>query len=503
MERRAKPPPTAMVIFGSSGDLTRRKVVPALYNLFLDHWLPEQFFILGVARKAMSDADFRGQLREGIDRFSRRGKTRDQDWQRFAPNISYLATDYAQPDAFTTVAARLESLDQAWNIQANRIFYLATPPQGFEPIIGGLGKARLDGDRQRVRVVIEKPFGRDLDSARALNRALASIFHESQIFRMDHYLGKETVQNILAFRFANAMFEPIWNRRYIEQVQITVAEQLGVESRGEYYETSGALRDMLQNHLMQLLCLTAVEPPVAFESDEIRNKMVDVLRAVRPIPRQQVAQCAVRGQYGAGRVDGKEVAAYRNEKGVAPNSTTETFAAVKLHVDNWRWQGVPFYLRTGKRLAATVSAVTVQFRPVPHQAFEACEGDWLQNSLTIFIQPEQRITLRFQAKQPGAQFCMRPVEMSFNYADFFRAPSPEAYETLLLDLMEGNATLFMRADQVEAAWSIVTPILEAWNESAPLDFPNYAAGSWGPEAAAAWLLRDGCSWQDCRSGRPS
>jgi len=488
--------PTTLVIFGSSGDLTWRKVVPALYNLFLDDLLPEKFCILGVARKPMTDDEFRARLREGVDRFSRRGKATDSDWRRFAPDVSYLATDYASTDTYANITSRLAAAEEGWKTKATRIFYLATPPSAFEPIVRDLAKNGFHSDRASARVVVEKPFGRDLESARALNATLTEFFHESQIYRIDHYLGKETVQNIMAFRFANAMFEPIWNRRYIENVQITVAERIGVESRGAYYEKSGALRDMLQNHLMQLLCLSAMEPPVAFEADEIRNKMVDVLRAVRSVPPDGVEQFAVRGQYGAGRVDAKEVAAYRDEKGVARGSTTETFAALKLHVDNWRWHGVPFYLRTGKRLPLSASAVTVQFKPVPHQAFESCQGDWLQNSLTIYIQPEERITLRFQAKQPGPQVCMMPVEMRFNYADFFRSPSPEAYETLLLDVMEGNATLFMRADQVEAAWKIVTPILEAWSVPPTSDFPNYGAGSWGPEEAQSLLARDGFSWRN-------
>jgi glucose-6-phosphate 1-dehydrogenase len=487
--------PTAFIIFGASGDLARRKVAPALYNLFLDGLLPENFAILGVARSAMSDGEFAARLREGVNRFSRRGKSRDEDWAKFASSISYLGADYDNSDSFSAIAARLDERDKSWGAQATRIFYLATPPQVFEPIIRGLGAAKLHRDRARARVVVEKPFGRDLNSARKLNAALTEVFRESQIYRIDHYLGKETVQNIVAFRFANALFEPIWNRRYIEHVQITVAEKLGVETRGEFYDKAGALRDMLQNHLMQVFCLTAMEPPVAFEADEIRNKLMDVMRAVRKIPRDRVDEFAVRGQYDAGAVDGATVNGYRAEKGVAPDSATETFVALKLHVDNWRWHGIPFYLRTGKRLAAGASAVTVQFKAVPHQAFEACQGDWLQNSLTIYIQPEQRITLRFQAKQPGAGFCMMPVEMRFNYADHFSSPSPEAYETLLLNVMEGDATLFMRADQVEAAWRIVEPILEAWREP-PRDFPNYPAGSWGPKAADDLLARDGSGWRN-------
>ena len=343
--------------------------------------------------------------------------------------------------------------------------------------------------------MVEKPFGRDLGSARALNQLLTSVFDESQIYRIDHYLGKETVQNLLAFRFANALFEPIWNRRYIDHVQITVAEQVGVEHRGGYYDHAGALRDMVQNHLMQILCLIAMEPPVSFDADEIRNKKVDVLRAVRPIPGPQLHRFAVRGQYGAGWLQGQHVSAYRDEPGVAPDSTTETFAALKLFVDNWRWQDVPFYLRTGKRLPSRVSEVFIQFRPVPHQSFPpSAAGEWRSNRLVIRIQPEEGIRLQFQAKQPGPTLRLSPVEMRFCYEDAFKVKPPEAYETLLLDVMQGDATLFMRADQVEAAWSVITPVLEAWEATPPGDFPNYQASTWGPEAAEVLIAQDGRSW---------
>jgi glucose-6-phosphate 1-dehydrogenase len=342
---------------------------------------------------------------------------------------------------------------------------------------------------------VEKPFGHDLASAVALNAALTAVFEEKQVYRIDHYLGKETVQNILAFRFANALFEPIWNRRYIDHVQINVAEQVGVEHRGEYYEHAGALRDMIQNHLMQILALIAMEPMVSFDADEVRNKKVDVLKAIRPVSVEQVRQVAVRGQYGAGLMEGQKVPAYRHEPGVAADSSTETFAALRLSVDNWRWQDVPFYLRTGKRLKARASEVVIQFRPVPHQSFpEAAALAWQPNRLIVHIQPQEGIVLRFQAKQPGPTLQLSPVGMNFSYQEAFKTKSPQAYETLLADVMAGDATLFMRADQVEASWSLLTPILDAWAEIKPVDFPNYESGSWGPEAADMLIAHDGRSW---------
>jgi glucose-6-phosphate 1-dehydrogenase len=342
---------------------------------------------------------------------------------------------------------------------------------------------------------LEKPFGHDLDSARELNNMLTQVFEESQIFRIDHYLGKETVQNILAFRFANALFEPIWNRRYIDHIQITIAEQVGVEHRGAYYDQAGALRDMVQNHLLQVLCLVAMEPPVSFSDEEIRNKKVDVLHAIRPIPQEEMHLFAVRGQYAPGWMQGEHVAGYRQEQDVAPESSTETFAALKLFIDNWRWQDVPFYLRTGKRLPQHVSEVAIEFRPVPHQAFPTSViGDWQPNRLVIRVQPDEGIQLSFQAKRPGPKMRLGAVDMSFTYQDAFQTLPPEAYETLLLDVMLGDATLFMRVDQVEAAWKIVEPVLKSWEAVAPDRFPNYPAGSWGPESAQVLIASDGRSW---------
>jgi glucose-6-phosphate 1-dehydrogenase len=487
--------PTVVVIFGAGGDLTRRKLVPALYNLFLDKWLPERSVILGVDRKPLGDERFRYELRQGVDQFSRRGKAEDEAWNAFAGRLSYQTADFGDRGAYAQLAERLSAQDQAWKTVGNRIFYLATPPTLVERIVERLGGAGLANDRRQTRLVAEKPFGRDLASAQALNQSLARIFAEPQIYRIDHYLGKETVQNILAFRFANSLFEPIWDRRYIDNVQITVAEQIGVGHRGGYYDHAGALRDMVQNHLLQILCLIAMEPPVSFEADEIRNRKVDVLRAIRSVPPDRVSTISVRGQYGPGQIESQPAAGYRQEPDVAADSATETFVALKLFIDNWRWQDVPFYLRTGKRLPARVSEVSVQFRPVPHRSFPATALlNWQPNRLAVRIQPDEGMLLRFQAKQPGPTLHLRPVDMRFSYQEAFQTPAPEAYETLLLDVMLGDATLFMRADQVEAAWSVVDPILKSWEALPPPDFPNYSAGTWGPKEAEALLAADGKEW---------
>jgi glucose-6-phosphate 1-dehydrogenase len=487
--------PIVLVIFGAAGDLTRRKLVPALYNLCLDNLLPDKFTIIGLDLKPLSDADFRLRLREGVDQFSRRGKSGDAEWNTFAPFLNYWAADFGDAKVFADLAARLQALGRDWGAQPNCIFYQATPPTAVPTIVEQLARANLNADRRCSRIVLEKPFGRDLDSARALNRMLAGAFDESQIYRIDHYLGKETVQNILAFRFANALFEPVWDRRYIDHVQITIAEDIGIEHRGEYYDRAGALRDMVQNHLLQVLCLMAMEPPVSFQDEEIRNKKVDVMHAIRPIPRDRVYEFAVRGQYGAGWEKGEHIPAYRQEPGVRPDSVVETYVALNLFVDNWRWQDVPFYLRTGKRLPVKVSEASIQFRPVPHQSFPpSAIGDWAPNRLVIQIQPNEGILLRFQAKRPGSDVRLSPVDMRFSYRSAFKIPPPEAYETLLLDVMRRDATLFMRADQVEAAWNVVTPILEGWRAVAPEVFPNYPAGSWGPEAAQILIAKNGRNW---------
>jgi glucose-6-phosphate 1-dehydrogenase len=486
--------PTVFVIFGGAGDLTWRKLVPALFDLSQDRSLPERFAIIAVDRMPLSDAALRKRLHGGVKQFSRHGKVDAAAWKQFARHLHYAQGDFKKAATYTALGRQCEELEKEWGAKAQRIFYMATPPSMFGEIPKYLGKAGLARDRERARLVIEKPIGYDLASARALNRVLAASFHESQIFRIDHYLGKETVQNILAFRFANPVFEPLWNRRYIDYVSITVAETVGVEHRGGYYDHAGALRDMVQNHLMQVLCLIAMEPMVSFEADEIRNKKVDVLHAVRPIHRDSVAQCAVRGQYGRGSPAGKKVRGYRNSPGVAPESATETFAALKLFIDNWRWQDVPFYLRTGKCLAQHASEVVIQFRAVPHQSFpaEASLG-WQPSRLVLSIQPDEGIVLGFQAKYPGAKMQLRPVDMRFSYHNSFAAPSPDAYETLLWDVMKNDATLFMREDQIEAAWQLIMPVLETWQATAPGDFPNYPAGSWGPEDVQG-LLSPGHRW---------
>jgi glucose-6-phosphate 1-dehydrogenase len=488
--------PVELVIFGAAGDLTWRKLIPALYNLFLDGLIPEKFAIFGIDAKPMGVNELSKRLLDGVNQFSRHGKARADQWKVFASHlVTFVAGDINEIITFENLSKELNAQDKSWGEHAERVFYLATPPTIVETIVHNLGQAHLVSDRKRARVVFEKPFGHDLDSARQLNQTLLKILEESQIYRIDHYLGKETVQNILAFRFANALFEPIWDRRYIDHVQITVAEQVGVEHRGGYYDHSGALRDMIQNHLLQILSLIAMEPPVAFNADEIRARKVDVLRAIRPIPTDHLHQYASRGQYGPGWLEGERVAGYRSEPDVDPASNTETFAALKLFIDNWRWQDIPFYLRTGKRLAQKISEVIIQFHPVPHQSFPASANqDWLPNLLEIDIQPDEGIALHFQAKQPGVDLNLSSQDMRFRYSEAFKTTPPEAYETLLLDVIRGDATLFMRADQVETAWGVIAPVLDVWGSVAPSDFPNYPSGTWGPPSAEALIAQDGRRW---------
>jgi glucose-6-phosphate 1-dehydrogenase len=487
---------TVIVIFGAGGDLTWRKLIPAVYDIYMDQALPDHFAIVGIDHKEMSEDEFSRHLHQGVNRFARHGKVSSVEWKKFNAYLAgHMVADFNDSDMYSALSDRLHEIEDDWGTRANHIFYMATPPSVVEFIVPQLGKAGLARDREGARIVVEKPFGHDLASAQALTECLTDVFHENQIFRIDHYLGKETVQNILAFRFANALFEPIWDRRYIDHVQITVAECVGIEHRGGYYDHAGALRDMIQNHLLQILSLITMEPPVSFDADEIRNKKVDVLHAIRPIDPSLVHLFAARGQYREGWMDGEHVQGYRSEPDVDPESNTETFAALKLFVDNWRWQDVPFYLRTGKRLPLKVSEATIQFRPVPHQSFPPdAVGGWQPNRLVIRVQPEEGIKLQFQAKRPGLTVLLNPVDMVFTYREAFKATSPEAYETLLLDAMIGDATLFMRADQVEAAWTVIMPVLEGWEEQMPVDFPNYESGTWGPDEAEVLIAQDGRSW---------
>lgn len=490
-----KSEPTVFIIFGGTGDLNARKLAPALYNLFLDGWLPKQFSIIGTGRTQLSDEQFRKNLNEDINNFSRSGKADKAKWAEFEKNIFYQVSDAKDAETYKEFGKRIEAHAAEWKLRPNVIYYLAVSPTFFPIITSNLAKAKLTTDVEKTRVVIEKPFGHDLESAKELNKLLAGLFDEKQIYHIDHYLGKETVQNIMAFRFANSILEPIWNRNYIEHVQISVTESLGVEERGDYYDGSGAMRDMIQNHLLQLLCLIAMETPVNFNADEVRNRKVDVLHAMRRFSPEDVRMSAVRGQYAKGWMEGKEVPGYREEPKVDPNSNTETFAAIKFFIDNWRWQGVPFYVRTGKRLHQTSSVITIQFKDVPHKIFptEAAES-WAQNRLIISIQPEMSIRLQVQAKRPGLDMILNTVDMVFDYKGTYTNQAPEAYETLLLDTMLGDQTLFMRGDQIEAAWDLIMPILSTWTNKKSLNFPNYAAGAWGPEAAEALIARDGFTW---------
>jgi glucose-6-phosphate 1-dehydrogenase len=498
MGLRVKGQPAVIAIFGASGDLTQRKLIPALFNLYLDKQMPKEFTILGISRKGDADS-FKSDMREAISNHSRRGDEGIERWDEFAARIDYISGDYADAAVYKKLSKRISVDEDKWGERAAHVYYLSVPPEVFPVIADHLGESGLSKDRDYDRIVIEKPFGRDLDSAEDLNKRLMASFRERQVYRIDHYLGKETVQNLLAFRFANTLYEPIWNRRYVDHVQITVSEEGGVEKRGGYYESSGALRDMIQNHLLQLVCLVGMEPPTSFDSDEVRNKKVDVLRAVRPIEAADLASQAIRGQYGSGHVDGKEVVAYRQEEGVDPNSSTETYAALKLNIDNWRWQGVPFYLRTGKRMPKKISEIVIQFRPVPHLAFPPSSLDTFEaNRLTINIQPDEGISLCFQAKEPGAGMRLRTVAMDFNYREAFHMDSREAYETLLQEVLLGDTSLFMRADQEHEAWRIVMPVIEAWESRPSSSFPNYDAGTWGPERADQLLARDGRSWHNPR-----
>jgi glucose-6-phosphate 1-dehydrogenase len=493
--------PSTMVIFGANGDLTKRKLLPALYRLAYERRLPAGFSVIGVSRTAMSDDAFRDRMKESVQRFLEDSPFEESLWAEFSRGLFYVAGDVADAALYARLAAKLAEVEAARHTEGNALFYLSTQPSHYAAAARGLGASGLNrAERAGAwrRIIVEKPFGHDRASASELDRELQTVFDEEQIYRIDHYLGKETVQNILAFRFGNGIFEPLWNRRYVNHVQITAAESIGVEGRGSYYQEAGALRDMIQNHLLQVMATVAMEPPAAYEPGTVRDERAKLLRSIRIMSREEVASHAVPGQYGPARIGGDDVPGFRQEPGVEPDAQTDTYAAVTLFVDNWRWAGVPFYVRTGKRLPKRVTDIAIQFNAAPLALFEgqgqlAGPGSF-PNLLVLRIQPEEGISLRFYSKRPGAGMNLRPVTMDFNYGTSFGARTPSAYETLLLDALEGDATLYTRQDMVDASWAVVQPILEVWAETS-FDFPNYAAGTWGPAASDLMLARRGHVWR--------
>jgi glucose-6-phosphate 1-dehydrogenase len=496
-EHGLQPSPCVMVIFGASGDLTKRKLIPALCNLAKDKLLSPQFAVIGFSYDSMTTDAFRAQLSKDVKEFS----TEPVDaklWDWFLERIYYVQGDFQDSAAYERLRAQIAAVERAHSTAGNRFFYLAVSPKFFAPVAKQLGQAGLtqEQDGKWARVIVEKPFGRDLDSAKELNRELKQILNEQQIYRIDHYLGKETVQNLMVFRFANSIAEPLWNRNFIDSVQITAAETVGVEQRGGFYETAGALRDMVPNHLFQLLSLTAMEPPISFDADAVRDKQAEILHAVQVPTPEEVLTHAVRGQYGEGMAGQERLLAYRNEAKVSPASNTETYVALKLHIDTWRWSGVPFYLRTGKRLPRRATEIAIQFRRSPIVLFRKTKiADLQTNRLVIHIQPDEGISLRFGAKVPGPVMRLGLVNMEFDYARDFGSSHSTGYERLLYDCMIGDATLFQRADMVEAGWKVIQPLLDVWKALPAQGFPNYAAGSWGPAEADELLAKDGRTWR--------
>ncbi len=526
LRMRRTPNPCILVLFGVTGDLAHRKLLPAIYNLYVERRLPANFSLVGFARRALSDEQMRNDLKASVEKYARnKPSQRPGVWDSFAEGLFYVQSNFDDPEGYKRLAARLSEIDQQRATLGNRLFYLSTPPEFYSMIVQQMGAAGLantrpvqspdvpvstngtgplnsayvplpETDMSWRRIVVEKPFGHDLASAQQLNRQISEVFTEEQIYRIDHYLGKETVQNILVFRFANGIWEPIWSRRYVDSVQIIVAESLGVEDRASYYDTSGALRDMLQNHMMQLLALVAMEPPSSFDAQSVRDEKAKVLRSIKPFTPVEVAQNVIRGQYGPGAILGQPVPGYRHEQNVPPDSDTETYVAARFFIDNWRWSGVPFYLRHGKRLPKRVTEIAIQFRPAPLALFQHTAADELQpNVLVLHIQPDEGISIKFESKLPGQDIRLRSVDMNFNYGSSFGIETSDAYERLLWDAMVGDSTLFTRRDEVELMWMITTSILEGWQRVPPPTFPNYRAGSWGPSVADEFIARDGRQWR--------
>lgn len=490
-----EPAPCTVIIFGASGDLARRKLIPALFDLASNSPQPRRMAIVGFGRSKMSDDAFRAAMVDAARKYSETVAIDEEKLRLFAQSFAYVTGDYASPEAFERLTKRVEELDSESHLDGNRLFYLATPPEVYPVVVEQLGRSHLQQNpngKSWTRLIVEKPFGRDLTSARKLNKTVLDVFDESQVYRIDHYLGKDTVQNVLVFRFGNGIFEPLWNRNFIDHVQITAAEEIGIETRASFYETAGALRDMIQSHVLQVASLVAIEPPSAFDATAVRNEKIKVLQAIRPYTPELIARDVVRGQYGSGGVAGVYLPGYREEPGASKESVTETYVAARVEIDNWRWAGVPFYIRAGKRMTRRVTEIAIQFRRAPHMMFRGQEMG--SNTLVLNIQPAEGISIAFHAKSPGQEMHLAPVAMDFSYQKAFGGGGRGAYATLINDCMNGDATLFDRSDGVEAAWALVDPILQSWQAERP-EFPNYPAGSWGPREADTLLERDGRHWR--------